>query len=395
MQIEEIRNKAGIIRDLFLLDKEAKVDFHTLSFSNNSSIHDRLIENLAILQLTVSDYGDRLVVDKPFHIIDEHSEVLGHIEDVDTCNLPALFFPSKPEEAIYDPQLKVFIKIDGTPASHPFYHNLSSYLILKRMLNHVSDYYIPVDKKIVLFVPGKSTFCIRVPDNHIVADRLRNSESLDKIDQLYENWKEKPLQLIFKSSLVDILEPIPETQRIIVIINNLDSFFEHVNIEYELYIVAGNYREAKNTFIEKINSLFSDYRNSLEKLSNIVLSIPVTFAGTVFALIGFSKQITTIIIVGVLIYGIINTIILFMHLFDTIRILNNLSNTITTMSMNNSVVESDLRNKSRYLRRRLIVITIISIVFLAIFLTLEVVAMSLLFKINNNNPIVIYQKHFM
>lgn len=385
MQIEEFSKLAIVFNKIFQLDPTARVEHCYIEYSLTNPSVIEIEELITTAGLTWQPVGERATIDCPFPILQEDSAILVYLDSANAKEQPALLNPGNASAALYLIAPPRFTTLDLQPLRNSLYEEFEAFLHLKNYLLNLADHHSETDGILIFFITGKSTLKLNIPTFSEIAQTLNSTKIRDILPKITEYWEKNPFQVIFKSILLQRLDSIPIQDRFMTVLKCLQSITDNCINNYELYIVSGKYRDNIDNFETKTNILFSEYRSLLEKLGNVILSIPITFAGTIFALAKIaSSNIINLIILGVSFYGIINIIILALHNCDTARLLSDLKKTVNNLSMGNSIVKVSLTTKSAYLRRRLWTIRIISLGFIIIYgVLITVTILQLLPKASN------------
>ena len=315
---EEILSK--FVSEISKLDNDSFLSFNgidlTIDTTSNSAINKDLLDSIFSntnslpqnkyeLKITTSKYDDVIF------FYDENDFVNRYKAKEDSLNENAVIFinPSGPSE----------IEIVAHRHTNKFIYNFSEYKGLLSLLtdtkelsqfkNESSKTFTLVSKEFGIFNVGytmpKLEYFYRL--------------SLEgKLERLKAEFQKKEFIQFFKEIVITSVHNKDEKFRFNEIISNLDSILSLTSRDYEAYVSNFAFDKIKSEFKEERELYFDSIDKSISSIGKQVVSFPLTFAASVFAVYKVENKpaILFLILLAYFLYTVIAFLILRMTSYN-------------------------------------------------------------------------------
>lgn len=166
--------------------------------------------------------------------------------------------------------------------------------------------YGDIKRELIIVSKDNGTIHIGCKD---LEERVALLDDLNPLfDLLVENFKKKEFAQFFKENITVFgIGNFDSQDRFYQMIKNLKPILLLTERDYENYVLDFNFEKIKTKFKEERNKYFEGLEKNIELVSKQVLSIPLTFAATIFASYQVKEKpfIVLLILFGFILYTVI------------------------------------------------------------------------------------------
>ncbi|MGA3086072.1 MAG: hypothetical protein ABSE95_14970 [Thermodesulfobacteriota bacterium] len=267
-----------------------------------------------------------------------------------TSNIGILFY-SNDESLFYD-SMKDFSYLLGRDQHVPkdflipntfYYWKIVQYL---QSLD-IIEYHSVANREFILVTPEKGKFILGYPA--IPPIFPRGSDLRKKYIAIKEINPSREFRYFLKAQIIDSLSMIREhDQRLIHLIENIETVIEATNNNYEVFLRKFNFEELKKNFRKERDQYFVNIRDLVNQLLSKVVAIPISVSASALAIYNLKKEpiYATIVAIAFILYSVFASYLLRLLHMDSDELKQDLTKDIRIIKESSNIPKEILNSET-------------------------------------------------
>ncbi len=202
------------------------------------------------------------------------------------------------------------------------------------------------------------------------------SKTLDTINNYKSLLKKRCVEHIDNSN----------TSTLCLLIQELDCICDKTMLDFEIFVSNIDFDSSIHKFKERIEFFISQTRDIVEKMLSNIFTLPLTYAGAIFA---FDKledeKYSSLIFLAMLLYTVLSCTFLIYEFIDTFTIKKHFIKELLSYSNNSPNLKKDIQSDINTVNRRIIGIRIICSILVITFIVLLIYLKTQFFNLSKEN----------
>jgi hypothetical protein len=211
----------------------------------------------------------------------------------------------------------------------------------------IIEYHSVANREFILVTPEKGKFILGYPA--IPPIFPRGSDLRKKYIAIKEINPSREFRYFLKAQIIDSLSMIREhDQRLIHLIENIETVIEATNNNYEVFLRKFNFEELKKNFRKERDQYFVNIRDLVNQLLSKVVAIPISVSASALAIYNLKKEpiYATIVAIAFILYSVFASYLLRLLHMDSDELKQDLTKDIRIIKESSNIPKEILNSET-------------------------------------------------